>query len=91
MPPATLYDPHLREGVGVDFGVLIDGQVVHCRISTEALSDHFAGGDDPLVQTYVQHRDEIDARAIALFRTLSADGQIVWTRADPLVLQSKHF
>lgn len=92
MAVPTIYDPRGRAFVAVDFGVLIDGQVVPCSISFEALADHFKSESDAssMVKSYVENRERIDAKATAIYRLAQQSGAAHFTNADRLSIKTAY-
>ena len=47
----------------VKFPVIVDGRRVTCKISTEALKDHFKAETKRILNAFLKHRSEIEAKA----------------------------
>ena len=85
--PAS-YDAYATIGVGVDFGIGVGENVVPCRISYEALADHFESGwiPDDLLEAYAQSHEVIATTAMALYGVAIQSGQTRFTRKNPLII-----
>jgi len=68
----------------VAFPAMVEGKVVRCLISQEALQDHFGGGilGADLVGTFEANRGAIEAVARMKLQT---------SRGNPLLLKSEDF
>jgi len=64
---------------GVDFPAIVDGRRVLCRISPEALDDHFNAKREGTLHAFLRHRSEIEAKARELIeqQKFQPDGSIL--------------
>ena len=64
---------------GVDFPAIVDGRRIPCKISAEALNDHFSAEKEGLLHAFLRHRSEIEAKARELIEQLRSqpDGSIL--------------
>lgn len=79
MATEEIGNPHLHGG-DVDFLLQVGNDWIPCRISREALEDHFgAKGDDPesRVPAYIRNREVIDEVARRMYARVSAAGDVV--------------
>jgi hypothetical protein len=92
MTSPTHSDPRATLGVGVDFGIKVGERTVPCRISYEALADHFESGwvVEDMEDAYVLNREAIDSMAMALYNAEPASGKSGFTRRNPLLIKSDH-
>jgi hypothetical protein len=69
---------------GVDFPAIVDGRRVPCKISREALDDHFKAEAEGPLHAFLRHRSEIAAKARQLIeRQISQpDGSILINTFD---------
>ncbi len=64
---------------GVEFPAIVDGRRIPCRISREALDDHFDAEREGTLHAFLRHRGEIEAKARELIERLRSrpDGSIL--------------
>ena len=51
------------DNVGVDFPAIVDGRRIPCKISREALEDHFNAEREGTLHAFLRHRSEVEAKA----------------------------
>mgnify|MGYP003583768584 CR=1 FL=1 len=89
----TKHQPHLGDprevGGDVDFTIEMNNQTVYCRISAEALADHFdLDSHKNPVKSYVANCETIQDRAVKNAQSSPNAGA---TRRDPLVIKTADF
>ena len=64
---------------GVDFPAIVDGRRVPCKVSREALDDHFKAETEGTLHAFLKHRSEIEAKARELIQQqkFQPDGSIL--------------
>jgi hypothetical protein len=70
------YRPHATVGIGVDFAISGNNQLVLCRIGSEALTKHFWSGVDS---------DRINAKARAIYLKAPEPIRAAFTAMTPLL------
>jgi len=82
---------HLANG-DVNFDVLINGSWVPCRISCEALSDHFAATPSSvLIQVFRQNESGILAKAREIHRRAANAVAARFNDQNRLLIKTGHF
>jgi hypothetical protein len=68
----------------VHFYVDVGARLLHAEVTAYALIEHFGATESPStwVQAFKRHKDEIEARALSLWR----DGAL-----EPMCLEAQHF
>jgi hypothetical protein len=69
---------------GVTFPAIVDGRRVTCKISREALDDHFKAETEGTLHAFLKHRSEIEAKARELIQQqkFQPDGSILIGTSD---------
>ena len=69
---------------GVDFPAIVDGRRVVCKISREALDDHFKADIEGPLHAFLKHRSEIETKAKELLeqQKTQPDGLILINTLD---------
>jgi len=69
---------------GVTFSAIVDGRRVPCKVSREALNDHFKAETEGILYAFLKHSSEIEANARALIeqQKFQPDGSILISTLD---------
>jgi hypothetical protein len=69
---------------GVDFPAIVDGRQVPCKISREALDNHFKAEIEGALHAFLKHRSAIEAKARELIEQQKTrpDGSILINTSD---------
>lgn len=72
------------DNAGVEFPAIVDGRRVPCKISREALDDHFKAETEGPLHAFLKHRSEIEAKARELIEQQKSrpDGSILINTFD---------
>ena len=78
---------------GVDFPAIVDGRRILCKISAEALDDHFSAEKEGTLHAFLRHRSEIEAKARELIEQQKSqpDGSILINTFDIGPTQGQYY
>ena len=78
---------------GVDFPAIVDGRRIPCRISREALDDHFNAEREGTLHAFLRHRSEVEVKARELIEQQKSqpDGSILINTFDIGPIQGQYY
>lgn len=77
-------------GGDVNFTLIDDGQKIYCRISREALEDHFGANGDDQLRAFNANHEAIAEKAAEIWKMADRQGA-KYTSQDRLIIKSAYF
>lgn len=77
-------------GGNVNFTLVIDDRKIYCRISLEALEDHFGANEDDSLQAFNANHEAIAKKAAEILK-MAERQSTKYTSQDRLIIKSAYF